>query len=430
MKRSLRIILSLALLLFTPLLALGQSTGNIQGTVMDNSGAAIPGATVTIKNLGTSLTRTVTTDANGNYLVPALPSGNYSIDTNAKGFQHQLVQSAPLNVASNVVQNFRLAPSSVTETVTITEEPPQIESGTITVGHTIEQKVVQDIPLNGRHFVDLGLLIPGTVTPPQNGFLTAPLRGQGSFAINTAGNREDTVNFMINGVNLNDMVQNQITFQPSINTVSEFRVDNSTYSAEYGRNSGAIVNIATRSGTNQFHGEGFEFIRNNDFDARNYFNTKPTLQSPFKRNNFGVSLGGPIIRDKTFFFFSYEGLRQRQGLTINQPVLSATDRAAVTNPVSQQLLSFIPQANDATGKTFVGSATAPVNIDQYTGDVSHSIGQNWRLHGYYAWQKDFRQEPTLQGNNIPGFGDTRSSHRQVMTFEAADTITSSLVNDL
>ena len=109
--------------------------------------------------------------------------------------------------------------------------------------------------MNGRHFVDLGLLIPGSVTPPQNGFLTAPLRGQGSFAINTAGNREDTVNFMVNGINLNDMVQNQITFQPSINTVSEFKVDNSTYSAEYGRNSGAIVNIATRSGSNAFHGE-------------------------------------------------------------------------------------------------------------------------------------------------------------------------------
>ena len=135
----------------------------------------------------------------------------------------------------------------------------------------INQRTVQEIPLNGRHFVDLGLLIPGSVTPPQNGFLTAPLRGQGSFAFNTAGNREDTVNFMINGVNLNDMVQNQITFQPSINTVQEFKVDNSTFSAEYGRNSGAIVNIATRSGTNDYHGELFEFLRNDVLDARNFF---------------------------------------------------------------------------------------------------------------------------------------------------------------
>src|SRR5437764_13667893 len=140
----------------------------------------------------------------------------------------------------------------------------------MTVGQSIDQRTVQEIPLNGRHFVDLALLIPGSITPPQNGFLSAPLRGQGSFAFNTAGNREDTVNFMINGVNLNDPAQNQITFQPSINTVSEFKVDNSTFSAEYGRNSGAIVNIATRSGTNELHGEAFEFERNDSLDSRNF----------------------------------------------------------------------------------------------------------------------------------------------------------------
>src|SRR5438094_565664 len=171
---------------------------------------------------------------------------------------------------------------------------------------------VQEIPLNGRHFVDLGLLIPGSVTPPQNGFLSAPLRGQGSFAFNTAGNREDTVNFMINGINLNDMVQNQITFQPSINTVQEFKVDNSTFGAEYGRNSGAIVNIATRSGTNTFSGEVFEFYRNDRFDSRNAFNTPPAPKSTFRRNQFGGAFGGPIARNRTFFFLTYEGLRQRQ----------------------------------------------------------------------------------------------------------------------
>src|SRR5262249_17269666 len=148
----------------------------------------------------------------------------------------------------------------------------------ITVGQVINQKTVQEIPLNGRHFVDLGLLIPGSVTPPQNGFLTVPVRGQGSFAFNTAGNREDTVNFMINGINLNDMFQNQVTFQPSINTVQEFKVTNSTFSAEYGHNSGAVVNIATRSGGNEFHGEVFEFIRNDALDAHNFFNPTKTKQ--------------------------------------------------------------------------------------------------------------------------------------------------------
>src|SRR5437660_11959620 len=159
----------------------------------------------------------------------------------------------------------------------------------MTVGQSIDQRTVQEIPLNGRHFVDLGLLSPGSVTPPQNGFLTAPLRGQGSFSFNTAGNREDTVNFMITGVNLKDPAQNQITFQPSINTVSEFKVDNSTFSAEYGRNSGAIVNIATRSGANDIHGEAFEFFRDTSLDSRNFFNAEPQVpasvpQSTFRRN--------------------------------------------------------------------------------------------------------------------------------------------------
>ncbi len=184
------------------------------------------------------------------------------------------------------------------------------------------------MPLNGRHFVDLGLLIPGSVTPPANGFLTAPLRGQGSLAFNTAGNREDTVNFMINGINLNDMVQNQVTFQPTISTVAEFKVDNSTYSAEYGRNSGAIVNIATRAGGNEFHGEVFEFMRNRAMDARNYFNRVGVPQSQFIRNQYGADGGGPIIKNKTFFFLSWEGLRQRQGVTINSGVFTADQRDA------------------------------------------------------------------------------------------------------
>ena len=176
-----------------------------------------------------------------------------------------------LEVAKTVVQNFQMDVGAISEQVLVSSDVPVIETSTTSVGTVINQRTVQEIPLNGRHFVDLGLLIPGSVTPPQNGFLTAPLRGQGSFAINTAGNREDTVNFMINGINLNDMVQNQITFQPSINTVQEFKADNSTFSAEYGRNSGAIVNIATRSGANDYHGELFEFLRNDVFDARNFF---------------------------------------------------------------------------------------------------------------------------------------------------------------
>ena len=358
-------------------------------------------------------------------------------------FKTQVADQVTLEVAKTIVQNFQLDVGAISEQVLVASDLPVIETATTSVGTVINQRTVQEIPLNGRHFVDLGLLIPGSVTPPQNGFLTAPLRGQGSFAINTAGNREDTVNFMINGINLNDMVQNQITFQPSINTVQEFKADNSTFSAEYGRNSGAIVNIATRSGSNDYHGELFEFLRNNVFDARNFFE-RTTQPAPFKRNQFGFNLGGPLSlphfgnggpvlsyngQNRTFFFFSYEGLRQRQGLTISGvTVPTLAQRAAVTDPVIKQLLPLIPVPNVGTNG-FGGSATAPVNIDQGTLDISHNISTNDRIHGYYALQRDARGEPTLQGNTLPGFGDTRQSRRQIFTLNETHTFGSAVVNE-
>jgi Carboxypeptidase regulatory-like domain len=350
--------------------AFSQTTASIQGTVSDQSGAAVVGAKVTVKNTALGIERTTQTSATGSYEVPALPPGIYSVQIQMAGFETQLAKEVQLEVSKNSVQNFGLKVASTTEVVTVESTAPVVETTTMTVGQTINQRTVQDIPLNGRHFVDLALLIPGTVTPPQNGFLTAPLRGQGSFAFNTAGNREDAVNFMINGVNLNDMVQNQVTFQPTINTVSEFKVDNSTYSAEYGRNSGAIVNIATRSGTDQFHGEVYDYLRNDWFDARNAFTRRGVSPiDPFKRNQFGGDLGGPIHRGTTFFFLSYEGLRQRQGLAVASGVLSDAQRATIqsgTNTVAKGLLNFIPQANGVLGTqpAFFGSATAPVDIDQ------------------------------------------------------------------
>jgi flagellin-like hook-associated protein FlgL len=409
-----------------------QSTGAVQGNVTDAQSAVLPGTTVTVRNEATGIERSLVSDAAGDYLAPSLAPGRYRVEAHLQGFQDQ-TREVDVDVAGTVVVNFRLTIAGVAENVTVTGSTAAvIDSATTSVGQVITQRTVQEIPLNGRHFVDLGLLIPGSVTPPQNGFLTAPLRGQGSFAFNTAGNREDTVNFMINGVNLNDPAQNQITFQPSINTVSEFKVDNSTFSAEYGRNSGAIVNIATRSGANDVAGEAFEFFRSDRFDSRNFFNQPPAVKSPFRRHQFGGNLGGPIVRNHTFFFGTYEGLRQRQGIDINSGVLADDQRAAVTDPVSRKLLAFIPIANatDANGAAlFRGSATAPVNIDQWTGDARHNLSEADALHWYYAFQRDLRIEPTLQGNTISGFGDTRHSHRQIMTLNETHIFGSTLVNE-
>src|ERR1044072_5472177 len=286
-------LLAAFLLLASSLTALAQSTATVQGVVTDESGAVMTGAQVIVRNTAMGIERTTETDSAGNFQVAALPVGTYRVEIHAQGFQTAVVNDLILEVGKVIVQNFQLKVGGVSQEINVVADAGLVETTTTTVGQVINQKTVQEIPLNGRHFVDLGLLIPGSVTPPQNGFLTAPLRGQGSFAFNTAGNREDTVNFMINGINLNDMVQNQITFQPSINTVQEFKVDNSTFSAEYGRSSGAIANIATRSGTNQFHGEAFEFGRSNRLDSRHLFKTK-SQPAPFKRNQFGFNLGGPV----------------------------------------------------------------------------------------------------------------------------------------
>lgn len=429
--------LTLTAAIFTAAVGFGQSLSSIQGQVTDPSGAAVPGATVTVTNTATGVSQTIKTDSSGNYLIPALPIGNYDVTVQSSGLEKVLSHGVIVQVGRNTVQNFQLKVAQASETVTVSAEAPVIEASTQTVGQVINQKTVQEIPLNGRHFLDLGLLVPGSVVPPANGFLTAPLRGQGSFGLNTAGNREDENNIMVNGINLNDMANGQLTFQPSINTVSEFKIDNSSYSADEGRNSGSIVQIATRSGTNTFHGEAFDFVRNDFFDARNWFNKKTTStgaanpMSPFKRNNFGANLGGPIWKNKTFFFFSYEGLRQRQALPLSTTVLSSTEAqaaAASSDPTTRKLAALIPAANNGANG-FLGSTVAPVNIDQWTGDVQHNFSDSDRLHGYYAFQKDLRKEPTLQGNNLPGFGDTRASHRQIFTFNETHMFSPAVVND-
>src|SRR6185312_8766417 len=346
--------------------AFGQTTAKVMGTVSDPSGAAVAGAKVTVKNPALAIERTAETNSTGYYEIAALPPGTYTVQIEMKGFETQIAKDLVLQVGTNTTQNFGLKVASTSEVVSVEASAPLIETSTMTVGATINQLTVQELPLNGRHFVDLALLIPGTVTAPQNGFLTAPLRGQGAFAVNTAGMREDAVNWMVNGINLNDMVQNQVTFQPTINTVSEFKVDNSTYSAEYGRNAGAIVTIASRSGTNQFHGEVYDYIRNNVFDARNAFNPRtnsitgaPIAQSPFKRNQFGGAFGGPIFKDKTFFYGTYEGERHRQGLTTSAPVFSAAQLAQIAaspNSTVKSIAALIPGANGTVngGPGFLG----------------------------------------------------------------------------
>ncbi|PYR08231.1 MAG: hypothetical protein DMF99_19950 [Acidobacteria bacterium] len=409
--------------------AWAQSTATLQGTITDTQSAVMPGVSVTIRNQATGIERATVTDAAGQYVAASLQPGHYAIVAHIEGFQDQ-TREVDLSPAQTVELNLRLGVAALAENVTVSGSSPLIDTATVSVGQAMAERTVQEIPLNGRHFVDLGPLMPGGSTAPQNAGLSAPLRGQGSFSFMSAGNRETSVNFMINGINLNDLSNSQVTFQPSINTVSEFKVDNSTFSAEYGRNSGAIVNVATRSGSNAMHGEAFDFYRDDKYDSRNYFNPPPAPQSVFNRKQFGVNLGGPIVRNRTFFFLSYEGLRHLQAVDLNSGTLTTAQRAGVTDPLAKRLLQYIPEANDSTGSRVIGSALAPVNIDQYTMDLRHNLRQNDEFHWYYAFQRDLRQEPNAQGNTVPGYGDQRGAHRQVMTVNETHVFSPALVNEV
>ncbi len=438
---------------FFPVLLLGvsgiwaaaQSTATLSGVVTDPSGALVPNVHITVHSIATGLDRSIVTDSAGIYVVPSLQPGDYQVEATSPGFSKVTIQKVTLDVDTKVAANISLPLAATGATIQVESAASQIETQTITVGQVIDQTSVQELPLNGRHFLDLTVLTPGGVVADTAGSLTAASRGLGANSFITAGNREDSVNFQINGINLNDISQNQITFQPSINTTSEFKINNSTFSAEYGRSDGSIVTVATRSGTNKIHGEAFDYFRNEALDARNYFNRGYNVatgvplaagtgdKAPLKRDNFGFSGGGPIWKGHTFFFGSYEGLRQHQGILQNSTVISAANQTAiaankVAEPAAAALAALIPAANN--GANFTGFTPGPVQIDQVTGDILHQFSAVDSAHAFYAFQHDKRTEPALQGDTIPGWGDHRSAHRQIGTFSETHIFSPSMVNEV
>ena len=407
-----------------------EADSKVAGRVADPSDAAVPDAAILVRNVATLMEWRTTTNSAGTYEIGALPVGEYSLEVRAPGFRLCTIEGLKTEVARTMIQDLQLQVGDISHEVVVRFSPTPIEGATISVGHVIDERTVQAIPLNGRQFLNLAQLAPGSVAPA-GGFSTTPMRGLGTLAINTAGNREETVNYIVNGITLNDLVFSGILYQPAISTVQEFRIDNSTFSAEYGQSSGAVVNVATRSGTGQFHAEMFEFVRNDALDARNYFTFTSSQPPPFKRHQFGANFGGPIVREKTFFFAAYEGLRQSQKVDLNSLVLSDAQKRSATGIIAR-LVDFIPQANftDSSGTPrYVGSATAPVVNDQWTLDMSHTINQRDRLHGYYGYNISSTMEPSARGNTVPGFGHVQLPHRQFFSLAETRSIGSNQLND-
>jgi len=402
-----------------PAMAGGQTLAALQGRVFDESGARLAGVLIGARNDATGVERSVRTDSDGRYYIVALPEGRYVVTAELAGFRTQRIEALTIDVGRTLVRDFHLAVGGTTETVTVRADSPLVDRATATLTDVITAETVQRIPLNGLHFTDLGLLVPGSVAPSQTGFSSRPIRGVGTLAFNTSGSREEAVAFLVNGVSTNNLTFGSLVFEPPVASIQEFKVDRSVFAAEHGNVSGAVVNIVTRSGTDEVHGESFEFARNDALDARNYFELSSEDQHPFSRHQFGGAGGGPIRRGRTFVFGSYEGLRQRQGVDLNSLVLSDEQRAAATSPAVRLLLPLIPHANvfDADGTPrFVGSASAVVDMDRFTVDVRHNAGARDRIQAFYGNQLVRSVEPGTQGNSIPGFGSVSRPSRNVLTF--------------
>jgi Carboxypeptidase regulatory-like domain len=400
--------------------------------VVDVSEGAVSGATISMRNHSTGFIQSASTDAEGRYHVAVIPAGSYEVTASANGFRTEVIKELRIEVGRALVRDFHLELGGQSETIVVQAELPLLDRVATTVGHVVGAQTVQEIPLNGRHFTDLGLLVPGSVAPSATGFSTTPLRGTGALAINTSGNREEAVAFVVNGVTTNNLTFGSLMFQPPLASVREFRVDNSAFSPEYGHVSGAIVNIVTQSGTDRVRGEAFEFLRNDALDARNFFEFTTAEPHPFKRNQFGGSLGAPLIRGSLFVFGTYEGIRQRQGLDMNSLVLSDEERAVASDPGMRRLVELIPRANyvdrDGTSR-FVGSATAAVDADRWTIDLRHNAGQNDRFHAFYGRQLIYTIEPGWQGTTIPGFGLRARNLRTVLTVNQTHLFGPTLFNE-
>jgi len=290
------------------------STADLVGTVSDPSGAVVPSAHVTIVNLGTHEVRSSTTNSSGDFTFALLPIGSYSLKVDAPGFKSFSLGSVTLNVGDRRRVDAKMEIGQETQEVQVSAAPPALQTDNSTVGTTVTEQAVQNLPTNGRNFIDLVQLTPGANAGTANSIAggTRPDDRRLTSAVSVNGQNTLVNVEQLDGMDNNERIVGVIGVRPSIDAIAEFRVDTNLYTAEVGRTAAGVINILTKSGTNQFHGSAYEFLRNDALDASDFFaSSKPE----FRQNQFGGSFGGPIIRDKTFFFADYEGLRIVQGST-------------------------------------------------------------------------------------------------------------------
>ena len=417
-----------------------QNTASIQGTVKDQSGAVLAGAEVSATNVETGQTRTASSSASGDFHLPSLAVGTYDIHVGMTGFQSTVRKGITLTIGRDAVVDFSLQVGNVSEQVTVTGEAPLIETTTATVSGTVDQKQMRDIPLNARSFIELVPLQTGAVFAEAGSSSTS--KGFGK-KLSVSGTRYNTNLFLLDGTDINDAegsAGSAAETLAGVETVREFRVITNAYDAEYGRHAGGVISAITKSGTNTFHGSLFEFLRNDKLDAAkwedNAFNGGE--KAAYKRNQFGGSLGGPVFKDRTFFFGSYEGLRQRLGQTRTSVVPGFFVRTTNISPVTRPFVNSYPTPNvqcrknclqaqngvaypfdssDRTGQ-YSDAFTQPTTQNYWTARGDHRVSDSDAFFGRFTYDHadQFRPGPGGTGG-IFNTGASISTSSRFLTLE-------------
>jgi hypothetical protein len=422
-------------------------TARIQGTVLDQSGAAIPNATITLTNTDTGISQTTTSDSAGNFSFNALVRGNYSADVQAQGFTSQ-TQKLVLEVSQVQALNFHLQPGTVSTSVVVTDAAPIVNTASSSIGEVIQGRQVTELPLNGRNFTQLSLLTPG-VTRGQYGNSSSGVNGDaetfrnkesGGGAVSSNGLRQQANNYLLDGIDNNEALVNTLVFFPNIDATQEFRVNTSVAPAEFGRAGGAIVQTSIKSGTNSIHGSAFEFARSSLFDANpnySFLGASPAKAQPFKRNEFGGSVGFPIIHDHLFMFGDYQGFRQDTPL--NAQILTVPTQLMRQGNFSELLgqsgvinlgdssLTGCPQHTLANGRVVSsanppnGAIFDPITCSQFDYNGQPNVIDPSRLNKAAVNYLNAYPLPNIPGTNNGTENNYRTIRREITRYNTFDT---------
>jgi hypothetical protein len=427
--------IGLLCLISLAIVANAQTTASLKGIVTDSSGAVLPGARVALTSLETGAAHEAVTSDFGAFEFTALPPGFYHLVTSKAGFAQVTNEGIRLEVNQVARLDVSMHPGAVNENVEVTASAALLEPNTSQVGQVIDTKAVSDLPLNGRNFAQLAILGTGVVGV---GFGPSGTIGSGTrpddprpgAELMSNGNREMTNNYLLDGVDDNFRRNALITVRPTVEDILEFKIQTNLFGAEQGRNSGATVDVVTKSGSNIFHGSAFEFLRNNDFDARNFFNAAGTPQPEYHQNQFGGSMGGPIVHNKLFFFADYEGFRKLQGTTTSvNTVPTAAERGGDFSGIPQAiydpatLVSAPGTASGYSRQPFSGNIIPPSRFDP----VTSRLIQAYPLPTGSGLANNQFTNPVLQQNNDTGDGRIdwvlNSSNTIFGRFSRQDTLT-------